>query len=69
MVTLQDTASKEAFEVQLVSPIEAGVIEGDIPRISDESPLGKALMGRKQGETFKVTIKDKTTEYTVMSIN
>jgi transcription elongation factor GreA len=69
VVTLQDTASKEAFEVQLVSPIEAGVIEGDIPRISDESPLGKALMGRKQGETFKVTIKDKTTEYTVMSIN
>lgn len=69
VVTLQDITSKEAFDIQLVSPVEAGVLEGDTPRVSDESPLGKAMLGRKPGETFRVTIKDKTTEYTVMSIN
>ncbi len=69
VVMLQDSLSKEAFEVQLVSPVEAGVLEGDIPRISDESPLGKALMGRKPGETFKVAIGEKITEYTLMSIS
>ncbi|MEJ2668074.1 MAG: hypothetical protein P8Z81_13430, partial [Deinococcales bacterium] len=28
VVTLQDSGSKEAFEVQVVSPVEAGVLEG-----------------------------------------
>lgn len=69
VVTLQDSASKEAFEIQVVSPVEAGVLEGDIPKVSDESPLGKAVLGRKPGETFKVTINEKSTEYTLMSIS
>ncbi len=69
VLTLQDSRSKEAFEIQVVSPVEAGVLEGDIPKVSDESPLGKAVLGRKPGETFKVTINEKTTEYTLMSIS
>lgn len=68
VVTLQDTASKEAFEVQVVSPVEAGVLEGDIPKVSDESPLGRAIMGRTPGEKVVVTINDRTTEYTLKSI-
>ncbi|UCH27688.1 MAG: GreA/GreB family elongation factor [Trueperaceae bacterium] len=68
VVTLQEAVSKEAFEVQIVSPVEAGVLEGDIPKVSDESPLGKALMGRRPGETFKVVVDDRTTEYILMSI-
>lgn len=68
VVTLQDTGSKEAFEIQVVSPIEAGVLEGDIPKVSDESPLGRAIMGRAAGETFAVTINDRTTEYELKSI-
>lgn len=69
VIMLQDTGSKEAFEVQVVSPIEAGVLEGDIPKVSDESPLGRALMGRKAGETIEVVINNKRTEYTLMSIS
>ena len=68
VVTLQQTSTKEAFDVQVVSPVEASVLEGDIPKVSDESPLGKALMGKKPGDTFKVTINEKTTEYSLMSI-
>ena len=68
VVTLQQTSTKEAFDVQVVSPVEASVLEGDVPKVSDESPLGKALMGKKPGDTFKVTINEKTTEYSLMSI-
>jgi transcription elongation factor GreA len=68
VITLQDTSSKEAFEIQVVSPIEAGVLEGDIPKVSDESPLGRAVMGRKPGDTVEVVINNRRTEYTLMSI-
>ena len=68
VVTLQPSGA-DGFDVQLVSPVEAGVLEGDIPRISDESPLGKALVGRKPGDSFKVTINNKTTEYKVVAIS
>lgn len=68
VVTLQDTANKEAFEVQVVSSIEAGVLDTDIPRVSDESPLGKALMGRKPGDAFEVEIRERKQNYTVVSI-
>lgn len=69
VVMLQDNGSREAFEIQIVSPIEAGVLEGDIPKVSDESPLGKAVMGREVGETIEVVINNRKTEYTLMSIN
>ncbi len=68
VVTLLDIKSKDVFQVQVVSPVEAGVLEGDIPRVSDESPLGKALMGRSKGEKFKVASQGGTTEYELQSI-
>lgn len=69
VVTLLDERGADAFQVQVVSPVEAGVLEGDIPRVSDESPLGKALIGRKPGDKFSVVINEKTTtKYTVQAI-
>lgn len=68
VVTLQDVANKEAFEVQVVSSVEAGVLEGDIPKVSDESPLGRAMIGRKPGESFEVEIRSRRQKYTVVSI-
>lgn len=67
-VTLHDVAAKDSFDVQVVSPVEAGVLDGDIPKVSDESPLGKAVMGRGQGDSFKVTIKDRSVEYRIEAI-
>lgn len=66
-VTL-DTGDGEAFVVQLVSPVEAGVLDGDIPKVSDESPLGRSLKGRRKGDNFKVEINGLTTDYTVKAI-
>ena len=61
-------ASGEEFVVQLVSSVESGVLDGDIPRVSDESPLGRTLVGRRVGDKFKVEINGRVTEYTVKAI-
>ena len=43
-----DMAGKE-FTYTVVGPVEANPLEG---KISHESPIGKALLGRKAGEKF-----------------
>lgn len=43
-----DMAGKE-FTYTLVGPVEANPLEG---KISNESPIGKLLLGRKAGEEF-----------------
>jgi transcription elongation factor GreA len=68
VVNLKEKGAKKGFEVQIVSSIEVSVLEGDVMKVSDQSPFGKALLGRKKGEDFKVTINNKTTEYTLVSI-
>ncbi len=68
VVTLQIKGSDESFDVQLVSPVEASVLDTDIPKVSDESPLGKAIKGKKAGQNVKVAINNKTTEYSIKSL-
>lgn len=68
VVTLLDVKANDEFKVQVVSPVEAGVLEGDIPKVSDASPLGRALMGRSKGEKFKLAAQGRTTEYQIQSI-
>jgi transcription elongation factor GreA len=69
-VLLRDGGSGAEMRVQVVAPIEAGVLEGEVPKVSDESPLGRALLGRKVGETVQVTVavgaKGKT--YTIVAV-
>jgi transcription elongation factor GreA len=67
IVELED-ASGETFAVQVVAPVEAGVLEGDVPHISDESPMGKALIGRKAGDDVQVTTGERTARYKVVAI-
>ncbi len=67
VVTLKSGA--ETLSVQLVSPVEAGIAEEDIPHISDASPLGKALLGRKVGEKFGVKTSRGMTEYEVLELH
>ena len=68
VVNLKEKGAKKGFEIQIVSSIEISVLEGDVMKVSEQSPFGKALLGRKKGEDFKVTINGKTTEYTLVSI-
>lgn len=56
----------EVEEYLLVGPAEADVING---RISDESPLGAALLGSKIGDTVKVKAPRGETVFQVKEIS
>lgn len=51
--------------LQVVGTIEADPIA---KKISDESPIGKALMGKKEGDTVEIITPNETRNYTVKSI-
>ena len=48
--TVNLTLSGKKMEYALVGPTEANPLEG---KISNESPIGKALLGHKAGDTFE----------------
>ena len=45
VVILHNEATKKDMRVQVVSAPEAGVLGGNLPRISDDSPVGLQLIG------------------------
>jgi len=63
-VTLSGEKGKE-LALQVVGTIEADPIA---QKISDESPIGKALMGKKEGDTVEIITPVETRSYTVKSI-
>jgi transcription elongation factor GreA len=50
-VRLRDLDAKETMEYHIVGSAEANPAE---QKLSNESPVGKAIMGRKKGETVEV---------------
>ncbi|MDL2345679.1 GreA/GreB family elongation factor [Deinococcus sp. MIMF12] len=69
IVILANEATKKDMRVQVVSAPEAAVLGGSLPRISEDSPVGKELMGRKKGEAFVVNLENgKQVKYKVKGI-
>lgn len=64
VVTLKTEGKK--VEYTLVGPVEANPLEG---RISTESPIGQALMGKKVGDKVELTTPKATLTYAVASIS
>jgi transcription elongation factor GreA len=64
-VTVAEDGNDEEERYQLVGPPEADPVEG---RISHESPLGKALLGTKSGETVKVNAPNGVIQFRVIKI-
>lgn len=64
-VSLKSKAGKEKTFI-IVGTVEADPLNG---KISDESPIGKALLGKKQGEEVEIVTPAETTTYTVTSIS
>ena len=63
-VELKDPKGKtKSFTV--VGTVEADPLNG---KISDESPIGKALLGKKLGEEVEITTPAETSTYTIASI-
>jgi transcription elongation factor GreA len=52
-VTVKDVERKRDSTYRIVGSAEADPTEG---RLSNESPVGRALMGRKKGETVEVSV-------------
>lgn len=56
---------KQEFSILLVSSVEA---DPDHDRVSNESPLGEALMGRRKGEKVTVMAPSGKIEYEIKNI-
>lgn len=55
----------KAKEFQVVGTVEADPLNG---KISDESPIGQALIGQKVGETVQIVTPTDTSAYKIVSI-
>lgn len=64
-VKVYDVEYDEEIEFRIVGSTEANSLEN---RISNESPVGKALIGRKAGETVEVETQAGVIEYKILEI-
>ena len=64
-VRIKDMELKEEMEYKIVGSSEANTLKG---KISNESPVGRALIGKKKGETVLVETPGGTIKYKVLGI-
>lgn len=60
-----DEDEDRIMSVQIVGETEADYFKG---KISNESPLGKALIGKKVGNTVKIAVQGAEEQYKVLTI-
>ena len=65
MVKLLDVEFDEELEYKIVGSTEANSLKG---KISNESPVGKALMGKQVGETVVVETQSGSFSYKILEI-
>jgi transcription elongation factor GreA len=64
-VRLRDIDAKKTLEYHIVGSAEANPTEN---KLSNESPVGKAILGRKKGETVEVTTPRGALKFKIMEI-
>ena len=64
-VTVLDVEFEEEMEYTIVGSAEADPMNG---RISNESPVGMALLGHKEGESVMIATPDGEVEFKVLKI-
>ena len=64
-VRLRDVDAKETVEYHIVGSAEANPAEY---RLSNESPVGKAIIGHKKGETVEVPTPRGSLKYKILEI-
>ncbi len=65
VVTVKDMAFDETVEYKIVSSAEADPLR---LKISNESPVGKALMGRKVGDVVEIQVPDGSIQFQITEI-
>jgi transcription elongation factor GreA len=66
VVKLRAGGKSKTKEFQVVGTVEADPLEG---KISDESPIGQALLGKKEGESVQITTPADTSSYKIVDIS
>jgi transcription elongation factor GreA len=64
-VRLKDMDANETVEYEIVGSAEANPAER---KLSNESPVGKAIIGRKKGETVEVAAPRGALKYKIMDV-
>ena len=64
-VKVQDMTYDEELEFQIVGSTEANSLKG---KISNESPVGKALLGHEVGEVVSIETPDGDEQYKILGI-
>src|SRR5213076_3092118 len=62
---LRDIGAKQTVEYRIVGSAEANPAEN---KLSNESPVGKAIIGRKKGETVEVAAPRGTLKFKILDI-
>jgi len=68
VAVLHDRTHDRELTVQLVSAVEVSALAEGVTQVSDDSPVGQALRGRRAGDAFQVELTSGTVEYTVQSL-
>ena len=64
-VRLRDIGAKQTVEYRIVGSAEANPAEN---KLSNESPVGKAIIGRKKGETVEVAAPRGSMKFKILEI-
>lgn len=67
IVTILNTDTKEEVAYKIVGSTEADIL-AETPMISNESPVGKAILGKKTGDNVKVKALSGAFEYKITKI-
>jgi transcription elongation factor GreA len=65
MVRLRDLEANKTFEYRIVGSAEANPAEN---KLSNESPVGKAIIGRKKGEVVQVSAPRGALKFKILEI-
>ena len=65
-VTVRDLEDNEEVEYTIVGSAEADPIE---LKISNESPVGRAIIGKKTGDVLEITVPDGVLKYEILNIS
>lgn len=65
VVKLLDIEFNEEFEYKIVGSVEADILSG---KISNESPLGKALIGARKGDTVTAVTENGEIQYKILDV-
>ena len=66
-VKIENAETKEKGEYKIVWTTETNILD-ELPKISNESPIGQALLGKKKWDTVKVKAEWGTSEYKILAV-